>query len=222
MSKHLLRDLDALERHLMEMSSRVEEMIEKACLCLANRDMSNRALVTAAEEQIDQSEVEIEEECLKILALHQPVASDLRRVTTLLKINNELERIADLAVNICNRAAAIGKWPDLKIPDVLTAMSNQAVQMVRTSLDAFVREDLEAARRVMLDDDEVDDMNRDVIAALQSEMERENGLIEPALHCFSACRHIERIADHATNIAEDIVYLVSGEITRHQNGSHDN
>ena len=219
MSKHLMRDLDNLERHLLEMSSRVEEMIQKACYCLTSRDLTEIPDVDAAEQRIDQSEVEIEEECLKILALHQPVASDLRRVTTLLKINNELERIADLAVNICKRASAISQWPDLKIPEALNRMSNRAVQMVRTSLDAFVHGDVAAARHVMVVDDDVDEMNREVIDALQDQMKSELSLIDPAMHCFSATRHLERIADHATNIAEDVLYLVVGEIARHQNGT---
>ncbi|MCA9173634.1 MAG: phosphate signaling complex protein PhoU [Planctomycetales bacterium] len=216
MSKHLMRDLEALERMLLELSSRVEQMVQQASRALVHRDPAAIAPVLESENWVDVQEVVIEEECLKILALHQPVASDLRRVTTLLKINNELERIADLAVNICERTRPLDEWPDLPVPAALPRMFDRSVQLVRDALDAFVRADVAAARRVMSADEEIDAMNREVIAELQEVMQERHDLVAAALHCFSASRHVERIADHATNIAEDIIYLVDGEIARHQ------
>ena len=165
---------------------------------------------------IDRREVEIEEECLKILALHQPVAVDLRRTAAIMKINNDLERIADLAVNIAERARCLTEHPEFTIPSGLEHMVQLANSMVRDALDAFVSLDVKAARDVCIRDEEVDACNREVIGELCQVMRQESDLVEAALHFFSAARHVERIADHATNIAEDVIYLVEGEIARHR------
>jgi phosphate transport system protein len=215
MSKHLERDLEALEREILAQSSLVEEMIAKACRALVDRraDMSNE--VVASEQEIDMREVKIEEECLKILALHQPVAVDLRRTATVLKINTELERIADLAVNIAERTASLTEYPDYEIPDKLERMSIKATDMVHDALDAFVDLDVAGARDVCRRDEEMDMLNRVVIDELYETMQAHSEQIEPAMHVFSISRHVERIADCATNIAEDVIYLVEGEIARH-------
>jgi phosphate transport system protein len=215
MSKHLERDLEALERDILDQSSRVEEMIAKACQALIERRTDFAEEVAASELEIDVREVKIEEECLKILALHQPVAVDLRRTATVLKINTELERIADLAVNIAERTISLVEFPQFEIPTKLERMFVRASQMVHEALDAFVDQDVEAAREVCLRDDEVDDFNRQVIADLLEIMRTRSDLVEAALHFFSVCRHVERIGDCATNIAEDVLYLVEGEIARH-------
>jgi len=159
--------------------------------------------------------VQIEEECLKILALHQPVAVDLRRTATVLKINSELERIADLAVNVAERTKALGSFPEFEIPPKLERMSLKATDMVHDALDAFVDLDVQASREVCRRDDEVDDLNRQVIDDLYETMQSRPHLVEPAMQMFSISRHVERIADCATNIAEDVIYLVEGEIARH-------
>ena len=207
--------MEALEREILDQSSRVEEMIAKACQALVERraDMANE--VAAAELDINMREVRIEEECLKILALHQPVAVDLRRTATVLKINTELERIADLAVNIAERTISLSEHPEFEIPTKLERMFVRASDMVHDALDAFVDQDVEAAREVCRRDDEVDDYNRRVIDDLLEVMRSRSDLVEAALHFFSVCRHVERIGDCATNIAEDVIYLVEGEIARH-------
>jgi phosphate transport system protein len=215
MSKHLERDLEALEREILAQSSLVEEMIAKACRALVDRRVDLSSEVVASEMQIDMREVKIEEECLKILALHQPVAVDLRRTATVLKINTELERIADLAVNIAERTSSLTDHLDFEIPDKLERMSTKATDMVHDALDAFVELDVDAARDVCRRDEEVDSLNRQVIDELYEMMQARPELVEPGMHVFSISRHVERIADCATNIAEDVIYLVEGEIARH-------
>jgi phosphate transport system protein len=215
MSKHLERDLEALEREILAQSSLVEEMIAKACRALFDRRADISREVIANEEGINMREVKIEEECLKILALHQPVAVDLRRTATVLKINSELERIADLAVNIAERTQSLAEHLEFETPDRLERMSLKATDMVHDALDAFVDLDVAAAREVCRRDDEVDELNRQVIDELYETMQSRPELVEPAMHMFSISRHVERIADCATNIAEDVIYLVEGEIARH-------
>jgi len=215
MSKHLERDLEALEREILDQSSRVEEMIAKACQALLERRVDLANDVAANEIEINAREVKIEEECLKILALHQPVAVDLRRTATVLKINTELERIADLAVNIAERTISLAEWPEFEIPDKLERMFMRASDMVHEALDAFVDQNVDAAREVCRRDDEVDEYNRRVIDDLLDVMRSRPDMVEPAIHFFSVCRHVERIGDCATNIAEDVIYLVEGEIARH-------
>jgi len=216
MSRHLQRDLESLKQDLLAQSSIVERMIYRSSQALRElrTDLLDQLLVD--EDIVNSQEVEIEEECLKILALHQPVAVDLRRVATVLKINGDLERIADLAVNIGERTQSLVHYPNFRFPDNLDQMVEIATSMVRDALDAFVRLDPEAARDVCLRDDEVDDLNREVIEDLKVIIENKTAEIEPALQFFSASRHVERIADHATNIAEDVIYLVDGEIARHR------
>jgi phosphate transport system protein len=215
MSKHLERDLEALENEILDQSSRVEEMIAKACQALVERRPDTANEVIANELEINVREVEIEEDCLKILALHQPVAVDLRRTTTVLKVNSELERIADLAVNIAERTISLAEYPQFEIPAKLEKMFVRASEMVHEALDAFVDQDVDAAREVCRRDDEVDDYNRRIIDDLLGTMRTRSDLVEAALHFFSVCRHVERIGDCATNIAEDVIYLVEGEIARH-------
>jgi len=216
MSKHLERDLEALENELLTQSSLVEDMINQACKALRETRPDVAAEVIASDSQVDHQEVRIEEHCLKILALHQPVAVDLRRTATILKINNDLERIADLAVNIAERAQSLAEHPEFVIPPQLERMAQAAIAMVRMALDAFVDQDVLGAREVCARDQEVDTMNRNVIGEMYETMRTQPEMIEAALHFFSASRHVERIADHATNIAEDVIYLVEGEIARHK------
>jgi phosphate transport system protein len=216
MTRHLDRDLNSLHERILNLSATVEEMIDLAAMALAERRQDLALRVINNDNSVDQQEVLIEDECLKILALHQPVAIDLRRIATVLKANNDLERIADLAVNIAERAEGLDKYPTFPLPVKLINMATMASQMVRGSLDAFVNLDAKAARRLMMLDDTVDQMNVEIIGELQARMQTDPALVPPGLLCFSATRHIERIADHATNIAEDVVYLVEGEIVRHR------
>lgn len=218
MSKHLQNDVDLIHSRLMSLFGIVEQMVDKAVRALCEQRVELANEVIQSDDLVNQAEVEIEEECLKILALHQPVAADLRRVTTVLKINSDLERIADLGCNIAERAQCMHEHPYFPIPDQLPDMVRQATTMVRLALDAFVDSDAALAKKVIQLDIAVDDHNLAVIEELQSLMRQDSELVEPALHCFSASRHVERIADHAENIAEDVIYLVDGEIVRHRHG----
>jgi len=216
MSRHLQKDVDAIHHRLLTLFGVVEQMIDKAVRALCEQKVNLAAEVIATDHEVNQAEVEIEEECLKILALHQPVAIDLRRVACVFKINSDIERIADLACNIAERAHCMHQQPYFPIPDELPLMAKQASKMVRMSLDSFVEGDVELAKKVIQMDAIVDEANLAVIEELQGLMKQDSNLVESALHCFSASRHLERIADHAENIAEDVIYFVDGEIIRHR------
>jgi phosphate transport system protein len=221
MSKHLERDLEQLQKDILEMGAAVEEAITRAVRAVLDRDAELAREVIAGDTPIDLRENQVEEECLKILALHQPVAIDLRRITAVILINTDLERIADLAVEMAERAVHLAATPSMPIPAELPIMSDLATAMVRQCLDAFVHLDVGMARRVIRLDDEVDRHNAEIIAELIKVMKRSPDNIAPGLSMFSVVRHLERAADHATNIAEDVVYLVEGEIVRHRPEARD-
>lgn len=216
MSIHLNRDMEEVHQEILAQSAIVEQMIDMATQVMMQRRLDLVEQVTAMDRDVDRREVHIEELCLKMLALHQPVAIDLRRIATVMKVNNDLERVADLAVNFAERAGGMHQHRDFPVPARLPQMITHATQMVRGALDCFVNLESRAARHILRLDDEVDQMNVEVIHALQDTILSQPSLVEPALHCFSASRQIERIADHATNIAEDVIYLVEGEIVRHR------
>ncbi|XZE21719.1 phosphate signaling complex protein PhoU [Pirellulaceae bacterium SH449] len=219
MSLHLTHDLAEAHKSLLRLSGVVERMIDQAVQSLVARQSEIATMVISQDEEIDRTEVKIEEDCLKMLALHQPVAADLRRITTMLKINNDLERMADLACNIAQRALSVYEYPDFQLQSGLQQMALMAISMVRRSLDAFVRQDVNLAMEVISSDDAVDRKNVEVIAVLNDQMKRDSDQIYPAMHCFSASRHLEQIADHAVSIAEDTIYMVKGEIVRHRQPS---
>lgn len=216
MSRHLSQDLNEAYLSLLRLSGQVEEMIDMSVKALVTRDDALAQESIELDEEIDRCEVRIEEECLKMLALHQPVAADLRRVTTMMKINNDLERMADLACNIAERAHSVSSELDFPIPTEINQMAVMTTTMVRQSLDAFVNLDIDRAYQVIGEDDRVDAMNVRVIDHLTVMMAESPKLIPTALHCFSAARHLEQIADHATNIAQEIIYMVNGVIVRHR------
>lgn len=227
MGKHLTRDLDDLQRRVMGMAARVEEAVYAALKALQLRDRKLAADVIAGDEAIDALENGIYEECLKIQALHQPVAIDLRRIAATFMVTTDLERMGDLAVDIAERADALAGLPDIlssappdtdgkTISDKLLGMTDTATAMVREALDAFVNLDTRQARRVVRMDDQVDRIHADVIRDLIARMKADPAAVEPGVSLFSAVRHLERIADHATNIAEDVVYLVDGDVIRHR------
>lgn len=215
MSKHLQRGLDDLREDLLALFGVVEQMVDMAVRSLVERrpDLANRVIQT--DSTVDSREVKLEEECLKLLALHQPVATDLRQVISVVKINSELERMADLACNIAERALALDMYPMFSVPDELNDMVRESNSMVRRALDAFVSGDTQKAREVIRDDDVVDALNRIIIDQLQDLMQESPDYVVPAVHCFSASRNIECVADLATSLAEDVVYLIEGEIVRH-------
>jgi phosphate transport system protein len=216
MSKHLERDLENLQRDILAQAALVEEAIHKAIRALQDRDTQLAQQVITGDSEIDEEENHVEEECLKILALHQPVAVDLRRIASALLINVDLERMADLAEDIAERALCLAGMPHVPTPEKLQRMTDLTTSMVRQSLDAFVNLDVRLARLVCRLDDEVDRYNNAIIEELIRVMQSAPELVQPGLSLFSATRHLERIADHATNIAEDVIYLVEGEIVRHR------
>ena len=217
MTKHLKRDLEGLERRLLLLAGQVEETFRRSIAALLERRVDLARRVVDGDRQIDLSEVEIEEECLKALALHQPVATDLRFIAACLKINNDLERIADLAVNIAERALSLFSRPEIvPVPARFHDFMDSAARMLRESIDAFVRGDASLARIVCAKDEGIDQTNRELIADLLRLMHEDSRSIDQALELVSVSKNIERIGDHATNIAEDVVYLVEGDIVRHR------
>jgi phosphate transport system protein len=221
MAKHLQRDLDNLQRDLLALAGLVEEAIHKAIRALQERNVKLAREVIAGDNQIDREENHIDEECLKMLALHQPVAIDLRRIASALMISTDLERMADLAEEIAERAIHLAKPPLFPVPDNLQRLADLATMMVRQSLDSFVNLNVKQANSVMRMDDEADRYNTELITEVEEVMAKSPHLISSGLSMFSVVRHLERIADHATNIAEDVVYLVEGEIVRHRPINHE-
>jgi phosphate transport system protein len=216
MRAHFERDLAQMEQHIQAMARLVENAVQQTIDALILRRPALAEEVIRGDAAIDEEENFIEEECLKILALHQPVAVDLRRVIAVLKINTELERMGDLATNIAERVLSLGEVPELPFPDHLQAMAELTVMMVRESLASFLNLDAAQARRVLRLDDDVDGYNGELIAELIARMGASADFVEPGLSLFSVVRHLERIADHATNIAEDVIYLIEGDIIRHR------
>ena len=216
MAKHLQIEIERLKERLLAVGGEVVDAIQKALLALEARRAEVAAQVMQGDGRIDRGEVEIEEECLKLLALYQPVAEDLRFIAAVMKINNDLERMGDEAVNIAEHAAFLAQAEPIPMPPQLSLITAAAMRMVQESLDAFVNSDVQEARRICAEDDEVDQLNREIISSVWATMKQDPQTIERATHLFSVSRHLERIADHATNIAEDVVYMVEGKIIRHR------
>ncbi len=218
MTKHLDRELELLRGELIGQFGVVEQMIQLAIRSLVERrtDLADR--VIESDSGVDATDIRIEEECLKLLALHQPVATDMRWLICVVKVNGELERMADLACNIAERAKALDMFPLFPVPEEMTEMVKVTTSMVKIALDAFVERDALKAAEAIRADDLVDTMNRIVIDQLHEMMKDDPDQIEPGVHCFSASRHLERIADLAESISEDVIYLVKGEIVRHKHG----
>jgi phosphate transport system protein len=216
MTKHIHRQIDGLKQKILYVGTLVEEAIAKAISALINRDGVLAEKIIANDSVIDRMEVEVEEECLKILALYQPVAADLRFVVATLKINNDLERMGDLAKNIAKRAAFIAKADPIDVPIDFRTMAMQAQHMVKQSLDALVNADANLARQVRIEDDVVDDSRQRIRQQVLQGIRRSPEKTEYLLKFNSVSKHLERLADMATNVAEDVIYMVEGEIVRHQ------
>lgn len=219
MSVHFTMAMDGLHRDIVAMCSRVEENISAAVKGLQHRSGELADELRVRDQEVNSLDIHIEEECLRILALYHPVANDLRRVTAVLKIAGELERVGDIAVNLAERAASLSVFPGFPMPALLNEMSEKAITMLHRSIDAYVDLNSKLAREVCAADDEVDDLNVTLLGDLRQQITEDASVAEPALHLFSAIRQIERVADHATNISEDVVYLVEGTIIRHGAGS---
>jgi phosphate transport system protein len=218
MPKHLQNDLERLKKAVLDIGTMVEESLSKAITALNKRDRVLAEAVIDGDHEIDRKEVLIEEDCLKILALHQPVAKDLRLVVAILKMNNDLERVGDLAVNIAQRAHSLASTDPLPIPKALNVMANKAKDMVKKSIDSLVESDSRLATEVCVADDEVDNLQRVLFAVLQDEIKKTPQRIEQYIQLLSVTRYLERVADQATNIAEDVIYMVEGDVVRHHRG----
>ena len=215
MSQVFVHEIEKLKKKILSLSAQVEENVVLAVKALITRDPVLAKQVILSDSEIDRQEVEVEEDALKILALYQPVAMDLRFLTTVLKINNDLERIGDLAANIAKRARKLCKEPEVLMPPELDEAALKARDMVRNSLTAFVNLDADLANEVRDADDEVDDLCREVLKFVVEAGKKDPDHLSLYLHMLMASRNLERIGDHATNIAEDIIYLIDGVIVRH-------
>ena len=209
-------DIEKLKKRVAGLAALVEERFRMAIRALEVNDPWMAEQVIAGDLVIDREEVDVEEECLKILALHQPVADDLRLIVSMLKMNNDLERIGDLAVNIAQHARFIASRDDrVAVPFEYFTMAQKAQDMLKKSLDSLVNVDVNLAYQVCAADDEVDKMKYAMQTSFAEEIKRSHDNIEPLINLFLISRHLERIADHATNIAEDVIYMIVGRIHRH-------
>lgn len=216
MTKHFQGEIEKLKKRILLMAAMVEENLQYAVKSVTERNTTLADRVIDADPEIDAQEVEVEEDCLKILALHQPVAADLRYVIAVLKINNDLERIADLAVNIAERTKFLASRPETPVPFDLNGMLKATVTLVKKSVDALVEHNAGVARTVIAEDDIVDEYHRQAYNAVQKQIGKSPETVETLISLLSVSRNLERIADHATNVAEDVIYMIDGEIVRHQ------
>ncbi|RKX23277.1 MAG: phosphate transport system regulatory protein PhoU [Candidatus Zixiibacteriota bacterium] len=221
MTKHFVAQTKVLKKMILHLTAMVEDNLRNAVQSVTTGDSELAAKVVATEEKIDRYEVEVEEECLKTLALYQPVAIDLRFIVAVLKINNDLERISDLATNIAQRTGDLIKHRSVGVPFDLDGMLVKTTAMVKGSADALVARDSVLAWKVCEDDDEVDRIHHDAYIKVQDEICARPDLVDYYVNLLSVSRNLERIADHATNIAEDVIYMVEGEIVRHSGGKPD-
>jgi phosphate transport system protein len=217
MSIHLQREIDRLKKHLLSLCAIVEDQVQLAIEAFLQRDERLALDVERRDDEVDHREVEVEEECLKMLALYQPVATDLRLIVAVLKINNDLEQIGDLAVNIARKAAAVADQPPLDIPLDIAGMWEKVHAMLRDSLDALVNTNPQLAEAVYARDDEVDRMKHDMRKKIEAAARRQPERLCHLLKVLAVSRNLERIADYSVNIAEDVIYMVKGTIVRHRN-----
>jgi len=215
MTRHFHEELDALKQTLLAMGGLVEDQIRRAMQALLERDDVIAQEVIDRDRQVNAYDVEVDEQCVNLLALHQPAASDLRFITTAMKIVTDLERIGDQAVNIAQRALELNREPQLKPYIDLPRMADRAQRMVKESLDAFVAGDTAQARRVCAADAEVDALKEQIFRELLTFMMEDPRTVSRAIRVILISRFMERVADHATNIAEMVIYLVEGKMVRH-------
>jgi phosphate transport system protein len=217
MSEHFHKEIERLKNRTLSLSTLVEENVGRAVRAFGEKNEKLARRVFDMDTVIDALEIEVEEECLKILALHQPVAVDLRFIVAVLKMNTDFERIGDLAVNIAERALALLRLPATDLATQLDEVIEKVRGMLKNSLDSLVNLDADLARRVCADDDDVDEFYRNMYNKVnQKILESPTAeIIDDMLQLLSISRHLERIADHATNIAEDVIYMIEGVIYRH-------
>jgi phosphate transport system protein len=217
MAVHLMRETEKLKKMVLSLAAHVEENVRTAVRSVVERDQALAFKAIETDQLIDIAEVDVEEECLKILALHQPVAHDLRYIVAMLKINRDLERIGDLAVSVAERAVQLITRPRPNTTFDLSLMAERCEKMLARSLDAMIDRNVALAREIWLsDDDEIDNMTAKAFEMVEKEIREHPENTEPLMNLLSVARSLERIADHSTNIAKDTIYMVEGEIVRHR------
>jgi len=216
MTTHFVRELEKLKKKILSLGALVEERVYLAIKAIESKDPDLATRIIRSDYEIDETEVEIEEECLKVLALHQPVAIDLRFIIAVIKINNDLERIGDEAVNIAERIQSMAKRSNYSFNFDYTEMAEIAAAMLKQSLDALVNLDIDTAFRVITMDDDVDNIQGNAYSQIKQAMREHPEEMTYLINLYLISRHLERVADHATNIAEEVIYLIEGEIVRHE------
>ncbi len=220
MSIHLQKELSKIKKSILTLGAMVEERVQLSVESIETFDATLAAKVIKSDFEVDEMEVEIEEECLKILALHQPVAVDLRFLVAVIKINNELESIADQAVNIAERVQVMAKDQNHPFVFDYSVMAEKAQNMLKKSLDSLVKQDLPLAYKVLSLDDEVDELKSKAYDEIKKVMTTNPDNIGYLINLLLISRHLERLADHAENIAEEVIYQIEGEIVRHGRINH--
>jgi phosphate transport system protein len=215
MAKHFLKELEKIKKQLLTLGCMAEELVQMSAKAIEHNDAELADRIIKQDLEIDEKEVEIEEECLKVLALHQPVAIDLRFIVAVIKINNELERIGDQAVNIAQRVKVIAKNEQADFFFDYSSMWEKVQTMLKMSLDALIHMDDDIAWKVLQLDDEVDHIQVEAYDRIKSAMGEHPTMVGYLINLLLVSRHLERLADHATNIAEEVIYLIEGEIVRH-------
>jgi phosphate transport system protein len=218
MERHFERELNELKAKLIAMGTTVDEQFSAACRALFEADLPLAERVIEGDKEVDALDNEIERDCQRMFALTQPVAMDLRLLMSALKMNTQLERIGDIAVNIAERVLPLAQYNRFLLQTRLSEMAKISRIMVNDSLESFVRGNADIATRVLESDDVVDKLDRQIFQHMVREMESDHTLIVPASHIMILSRHIERMADHATNIAEDVIFLLEARLVRHHAG----
>ncbi|MEW6670305.1 MAG: phosphate signaling complex protein PhoU [Thermodesulfobacteriota bacterium] len=217
MTKHFQKELEKIKKLILSLGAMAEEGVRMAIKAIELKDAEIARKIILDDFKIDEMEVDIEEECLKVLALHQPVAVDLRFIVAVIKINNDLERIGDEAVNIAERVESLAKRKTSSFYYDYAKMAQKAENMLKMSLDALVNLDIDLAFKVLTKDDEVDNIQGEVYQLTKQALRERTDDVAFLINQYLISRHLERIADHATNIAEEVIYLIEGEIVRHGN-----
>ena len=218
---HFQEELEALQSRLLEMGGLAEERVRACIDALESRDLAVVAQVMGGDEPINQLHIEVDNRCFRLLALYQPMATDLRAIVSAVKINTDLERVGDLAVNIAEAAQRYTTHPPVKKLIDIPTMGNIAQTMLRDALDAYVRRDTALAHAVLNADDQLDALKTQDFRDLLTYMIKDPATVEPALDLILISRHLERIGDHATNIAEDVIFMVSAQDVRHHPPAHE-
>lgn len=215
MERHFEKELGNLKDNLIKMGSLVDGQLGAACRALFEGDLSRAEVVIQGDGEVDRFDTLIDRQCLRIFALTQPVAIDLRLLMAALKINSQLERIGDIAVNIAERVRPLAPHRQFLMQTRLPEMAGIARIMVRDSLDSFIHNDASLATRVLVSDDVVDTLDGGIFRSMMEQMREDHSIIEPASHIMMLSRHIERLADHSTNVAEDVIFLVEARLVKH-------